>query len=43
MAKARKVHWVRGLGTFIDSHHLEVNLTEGTGKDPTGKKKSNTF
>ena len=31
MAKARKVEVVRGSGRFLDSHHLEVELTEGSG------------
>ena len=31
MAKARKVEVVRGVGKFLDPHHVEVELTEGTG------------
>jgi len=38
MAKARKVQVVRGVGNFLDPHHLEVELTEGEGKQTTGKK-----
>ncbi len=38
MAKARKVQVVRGIGNFLDPHHLEVELTEGEGKRSTGKK-----
>ncbi|XQU67779.1 Dihydrolipoyl dehydrogenase [Cupriavidus sp. H18C1] len=38
MAKARKVQVVRGVGTFLDPHHLEVEETAGDGKDTTGKK-----
>ena len=38
MAKARKVKTVRGIGKFLDAHHVEVDLTEGTGKNATGKK-----
>lgn len=38
MAKARKVQVVRGVGTFLDPHHLEVQETGGDGKDTTGKK-----
>ncbi|GAA0809123.1 dihydrolipoyl dehydrogenase [Cupriavidus gilardii] len=38
MAKARKVQVVRGIGTFLDPHHLEVQETGGDGKEPTGKK-----
>ena len=39
MAKGRKVEIVRGYGTFIDPHHIEVEVTEGTGQDKTGAKK----
>jgi dihydrolipoamide dehydrogenase len=39
MAKARKVEVVRGVGRFLDPHHLEVELTEGNGQDKTGAKK----
>ncbi len=39
MAKARKVEVVRGVGRFLDPHHLEVALTEGNGQDLTGAKK----
>ena len=39
MAKARKVEVVRGVGRFLDPHHLEVELTEGNGQDKTGVKK----
>ncbi len=39
MAKARKVEVVRGVGRFLDPHHLEVELTTGTGQDKTGAKK----
>lgn len=38
MAKARKVSVIRGNGQFIDSHHLEVSLTDGSAKDQTGQK-----
>ncbi len=38
MAKARKVQVVRGIGTFLDPHHMEVEVTEGEGKQGTGKK-----
>ena len=38
MAKARKVEVVRGVGTFLDPHHVEVELTEGPGQAKTGKK-----
>jgi dihydrolipoamide dehydrogenase len=38
MAKARKVEVVRGIGQLLDPHHLEVELTEGTGQAKTGTK-----
>jgi len=38
MAKARKVKVVRGLGRFIDAHHVEVQLTGGEGQELTGQK-----
>ena len=43
MAKARKVEVVRGIGRFLDPHHLEVELTSGTGQDRTGAKKTIRF
>jgi len=39
MAKARKVEVVRGIGQFLDPHHLEVELTDGPGQAKTGAKK----
>ena len=39
MAKARKVEVVRGVGQFLDPHHVEVEVTEGTGQAKTGAKK----
>src|SRR4029434_1134484 len=39
MAKARKVEVVRGVGRFLDPHHLEVSLTTGTAQDKSGEKK----
>jgi dihydrolipoamide dehydrogenase len=39
MAKARKVEVVRGCGSFLDPHHVVVELTEGTGAQKTGAKK----
>jgi dihydrolipoamide dehydrogenase len=39
MAKMRKVEVVRGIGRFLDPHHLQVDLTSGDGKDTTGAKK----
>ncbi|QWD80545.1 dihydrolipoyl dehydrogenase [Polynucleobacter sp. MWH-Spelu-300-X4] len=38
MAKARKVVTVRGIGRFLDATHVEVDLTEGSSKQTTGKK-----
>ena len=37
MAKARKVEVVRGIGAFLDPHHLEVAETSGDGQQTTGK------
>ena len=39
MAKARKVEVVRGIGRFVDPHHLEVQLTSGDGREATAAKK----
>ncbi|MCE2989622.1 MAG: dihydrolipoyl dehydrogenase [Nitrosomonadaceae bacterium] len=39
MAKARKVEVVRGVGQFLDAHHMVVELTSGTGQEKTGEKK----
>ncbi|MEN9880798.1 MAG: dihydrolipoyl dehydrogenase [Pseudomonadota bacterium] len=39
MAKGRKVQQVRGLGQFIDAHHLSVDVTSGDGQKTTGEKK----
>ncbi|WP_290651183.1 dihydrolipoyl dehydrogenase [Aquisalimonas sp.] len=38
MAKARKVEVVRGVGKFLDPHHVEVALTAGDGQEQTGEK-----
>jgi dihydrolipoamide dehydrogenase len=38
MAKMRKVTVVRGLGHFLDAHHLEVNVCTGSGQELTGQK-----
>ena len=43
MAKARKVSVVRGVGSFLDAHHLEVALTRGEGQTQTGEKKHIRF
>ncbi|HEX5803563.1 MAG TPA: dihydrolipoyl dehydrogenase [Azospira sp.] len=39
MAKGRKVDIVRGYGSFLDPHHIEVEVTEGPAQDKTGAKK----
>jgi dihydrolipoamide dehydrogenase len=39
MAKTRKVEVVRGYGTFLDAHHIQVELTEGPGQARTTTKK----
>lgn len=39
MAKGRKVQQVRGLGQFIDAHHMSVDVTSGDGQKATGEKK----
>ena len=39
MAKSRQVEVVRGVGKFLDPHHVEVEVTEGTGQNTTGEKK----
>ncbi|HYP82563.1 dihydrolipoyl dehydrogenase [Variovorax sp.] len=38
MAKMRKVTTVRGVGAFLDAHHLEVQESSGDGQQLTGKK-----
>ena len=43
MAKMRKVGVVRGLGEFLDPHHLEVRDTAGAGQEPTGQRRTIRF
>jgi dihydrolipoamide dehydrogenase len=43
MARMRKVTVVRGAGTFLDPHHLQVEETSGTGRETTGKKQTVKF
>ena len=43
MAKARKVDVVRGIGRFVDAHHLEVDVTSGSGREISGGKKTIRF
>ena len=37
MAKARKVEVVRGYGSLVDAHTLQVELTTGTAQDKSGE------
>jgi dihydrolipoamide dehydrogenase len=39
MAKTRKVEVVRGYGHFLDTNHVEVEITTGEGQDKTGEKR----
>jgi len=39
MAKTRKVEVVRGVGQFLDPHHLEVELTTGSAQDKSGERR----
>ncbi len=43
MAKMRKVTTVRGLGHFVDAHHLEVSETSGNAQALSGKKQIISF
>ncbi|KPF68970.1 dihydrolipoamide dehydrogenase [beta proteobacterium AAP99] len=43
MAKARKVTVVRGYGSFVDVHHVKVELTEGPAQGKTGASKTVRF
>jgi dihydrolipoamide dehydrogenase len=43
MAKMRKVTTVRGVGTFLDPYHLQVEETTGDGTEKTGKKQTIRF
>ncbi|HLJ74171.1 MAG TPA: FAD-dependent oxidoreductase, partial [Thermoanaerobaculia bacterium] len=43
MAKARNVMVVRGIGRFVDANRLEVVLTGGTSREPSGEKKTIRF
>ena len=43
MAKARKVDVVRGIGRFVDAHHVQVTLTSGNGREPSGGSKTIRF
>ncbi len=39
MAKARKVTVLRGIGTFVGPHRLQVDITTGDGRESSGEKK----
>ncbi len=43
MARMRKVTVVRGLGRFLDPHHVQVEETTGTGQVKTGKQQTVKF
>ncbi|MFO1250260.1 MAG: dihydrolipoyl dehydrogenase [Inhella sp.] len=43
MAKMRKVTVVRGYGSFLDPHHLQVEETTGSAQDKTGSHKTIRF
>jgi dihydrolipoamide dehydrogenase len=43
MAKMRKVTVLRGHGSFVGSHHLQVEETTGTAQEKTGAKKVVAF
>ena len=43
MAKARKVEVVRGYGSLVDAHTLQVELTTGGGQDKTGETRTLKF
>lgn len=43
MAKARKVEVVRGYGSLVDAHTLNVELTTGSGQDKTGETRQLRF
>jgi dihydrolipoamide dehydrogenase len=39
MAKGRHVEVVRGVGSFVDAHHLQVQCTAGAGRQPNGQQR----
>jgi dihydrolipoamide dehydrogenase len=43
MAKMRKVTIVRGYGSFVDPHHLQVEETTGEGQEKTGRTQTIRF
>ncbi|TAK92658.1 MAG: dihydrolipoyl dehydrogenase, partial [Aquabacterium sp.] len=43
MAKARKVEIVRGYGSLVDAHHVQLEVTAGTSQDKTGDTRTLSF
>jgi dihydrolipoamide dehydrogenase len=43
MAKARKVEVVRGYGSLLDAHHVQVELTTGQAQDKSGESRTISF
>ena len=43
MAKMRKVTVLRGYGSFVDAHHVAVELTTGDGQEKTGQTQTVRF
>ena len=43
MAKSRKVEVVRGYGTFLDPHHVVVEVTEGAGTSEDGRQEDRSL
>ena len=43
MAKMRKVTVMRGLGSFVGAHHLQVEETTGAAQEKSGKKQTIAF
>lgn len=43
MAKMRKVTTVRGVGQFLDPHHVQVDLTQGEGTERDGRQQRVKF
>jgi dihydrolipoamide dehydrogenase len=43
MAKSRKVEVVRGYGSLVDAHHINVELTTGAAQDKSGQSRSISF
>ncbi len=43
MAKARKVEVVRGYGSLVDAHHVQIEVTTGDAQDKSGEKRQISF